>query len=600
MMKAVHEKGPIIEKCIYGLLSLSKSLRKRFGLKIGKYLLKPITRQIFGKNIYGLAVVGTICKPKTAELFLNLGLEWANMYATTETNAPITSTGIRDFYPVNSVGNVNRYKDIKIKIEKPDIDGKGEIYVKTPLIMKGYFKEPELTRDAFDKGYFKTGDLGYINKEGYLFVCGRLKETIMLHNGEKVAASDIDNLYQSVCPDILIASYGVPNNENYDEIHLFIEEMAHSESAIDIAICKLSQKSAETNSTYKVKEIHRIDKIPVTSVGKVKRYLLKEYAQYSSCKNMIPSMKKMQSEKHSSTKEVVIDIVRSFLTVTVMNINMETKIVEDLQFDSLTVFELCAALDERFHVSIEPHLSDDITIGEIIHLIGQRNSSLIDEDIANYPLARTIKHINQFDTFWKISSILWKIDIFGKENINLNENYIFCPNHESYFDGLWIIGSLDNKFKTTICSLAADTLFERKIFRKWLTMLGGIPVHRNGNTASAMRRGYECLQSGEYSLLVHPEGTRTRNGRIGEFKCGAARLSAMTGKKIIPVCIDGAYEIFPPHRKIPRIFDWRHLCRYSLHIYFGEPIAPNGKTEEEIMESIRGYICSVKNNNMCK
>ena len=567
MLKAVHEKGVIIEKSIYGLLSLSGFLRKKFGLKIGKYLLKPITRQIFGKNIYGLAVVGTICKPKTAELFLNLGLEWANMYATTETNAPITSTGIRDYYPVNSVGNVNQYKDIDIKIEKPDIDGKGEIYVKTPLIMKGYFKESELTKVAFDKGYFKTGDLGYINKEGYLFVCGRLKETFILHNGEKVAASDIDTFYQSVCPDILIASCGVPNNEGYDEIHLFIEETAHSESAIDAAVCKLSQKSAETNSIYKVKEMHRIDKIPVTSVGKVKRYSLKENVQHSPRKNIVSSMKKMQSENHSSTKEVVIDIVRSFLTVAVMNISMETKIVEDLQFDSLTVFELCAALDERFHVSIEPHLSDDITVGEIIHLIGQENGGLIDEDIANYPLARTTKHLKIFDIFWKVSSVLWKIDIFGQKNINQNENYIFCPNHESYLDGLWIIGSLDNRIKSTICSLAADTLFERKIFRKWLTMLGGIPVHRNGNTASAMRRGYECLQSGEYSLLVHPEGTRTRNGRLGEFKCGAARLSAMTGIKIIPVCIDGAYEIFPPHRKIPRIFDWGHMRRYPLRIY---------------------------------
>ena len=84
------------------------------------------------------------------------------------------------------------------------------------------------------------------------------------------------------------------------------------------------------------------------------------------------------------------------------------------------------------------------------------------------------------------------------------------------------------------------------------------------------------------------------SGELGEFKLGAAKLSVETGVRIIPVCINGAYEIFPPHRKLPRLLDWKHLRRYTLQIQFGTPISPDGKTAGEITGKIKHQIVSMR------
>ena len=102
-------------------------------------------------------------------------------------------------------------------------------------------------------------------------------------------------------------------------------------------------------------------------------------------------------------------------------------------------------------------------------------------------------------------------------------------------------------------------------------------------------RSRECISDG-YTFLIHPEGTRTRNGELGRFKSGAATLAAETGKKILPVRIDGAYEVYPYNKTFPRLFDWKHFKKYPLTIQFAEPISTEGKTVQEVTEELRKVI----------
>lgn len=123
--------------------------------------------------------------------------------------------------------------------------------------------------------------------------------------------------------------------------------------------------------------------------------------------------------------------------------------------------------------------------------------------------------------FTKITDRCFNVVIKGKENVASGQNYIFCPNHESHFDGLWVIGHLGVEYRNNICSIAADYLFEKYIYREGIILMGEIPTHRSGNTAPAIKQSYECLKNG-MNLLIHPEGTRTRDGKLGDFKLGAA------------------------------------------------------------------------------
>ena len=280
MNDAVHEKGIIVASIIKFLLALSGFSRKHLNINIGRYLFAGVNKKVFGKNYWGLGTGASLCSKATTKFFLNLGFEWANFYATTETNVPTVSTGVFDRYPIEGVGRVDRYDDIQIKIHEPDENSIGEILVKTSLIMKGYFRDPELTAAAFDEeGYFKTGDLGYIDKKNNLHVTGRIKEAIMMHTGKKVAPSDVDNFYGGLMGDAVFASCGVPNkNGTYDEIHLFIEKGELSDKEQQELHERILDLSGQTSTLYQLSGLHFIDTIPMTSIKKVKRFQLKEYA----------------------------------------------------------------------------------------------------------------------------------------------------------------------------------------------------------------------------------------------------------------------------------------------------------------------------------
>jgi long-chain acyl-CoA synthetase len=277
----VQKKGAVPTFIFSMLYSVCGFAFKFFGLNLGKTLLNFVRRKVFGNRIYVLGTGGSKCNASTARFFLNLGVSgWANFYASTETNIPAVTSGVFDKYPVGTEGRVDRFDGVYIKIHNPDENGIGEIRIKTVLIMKGYFRDPELTAAAFDdEGFFKTGDLGYIDKKNYLHVTGRMKEAIMLHTGKKVAPTDVDNFYSGLMGEIIFASCGVPNKDGtYDEIHLFIEKgelTADKQQELRNSIMELS---GQTSTLYQLAGLHFIDKIPMTSIKKVKRFQLKEIA----------------------------------------------------------------------------------------------------------------------------------------------------------------------------------------------------------------------------------------------------------------------------------------------------------------------------------
>lgn len=591
----LHEKGKVVEGTINLLLKLSGFFRKYFGLNIGRKLFKGITSQVFGENIFGIGTGASPCKKSTAEFFLNLGLEWANLYATTETSVPIVATGVHDHYPADTIGNVNAHPEIQIRIGNPDKNGMGEILVKSELMMKGYFRQPEITKTVFEDGYFKTGDYGFIDKKGYLHMTGRIKESIVLRTGKKISPLDVDEYYSSRMQGVEFASKGVTNEEeSYDEIHLFVEDKSYSDNEKENISEELNNISRQAPSMYKLDNIHFIQQIPKTTVGKVKRFCLKvPVEQKKEPARGETNIKKKANgvSGKKSEKEILFGIINHITENKENRVYDETeKLEQDIGLDSLNLFEMCVALQEQTGVSVEGYLHENITIGEVLGLLKGDNDNINQmEDITKYPIKKTRRIQRNFKMFKKISCYFWNIESFGMEMLDFSQQYIFCPNHESHFDSLWIMSCLPIQVQEKICSMAADYLFEKKVYRFGVEIMGGIPVQRRENTTLAMNRIYDCLTKEGYSLLIHPEGTRTRDGNLGEFKLGAAGLAKQTNIKIVPVHIDGAREIYPPDRKYPRLSKENGQKR-KLVIRFGHPIEPANKSEQEITDEIRKHM----------
>jgi 1-acyl-sn-glycerol-3-phosphate acyltransferase len=193
--------------------------------------------------------------------------------------------------------------------------------------------------------------------------------------------------------------------------------------------------------------------------------------------------------------------------------------------------------------------------------------------------------------FGSISRVIWHIEVNGIENIPKTGAFILCPNHESHFDVLWIGSCLPPKLRYQICTLAKKEHFENIFNRLFVSLMGAIPTERQGNILPALSTASQVLRANR-PLLIHPEGTRTRNGKMLPFHRGAANLAIATNTPLIPVRIIGAYNIFPSQRHIPKLFDWFKFKRYKLQIIFGSPIyAPQNQNslvaETNLTEQLR-------------
>ncbi|MCM1314820.1 MAG: AMP-binding protein [Muribaculaceae bacterium] len=590
---AVHEKGKIIETAFNGMLKLSGFSRKYLGINFGRKLFMFIRKEAMGKNIFGFATGASPCRPETAEFYLSLGIEFENFYASTETNVTLTATGVLDRWSPDSVGNVNHHPEIKVRIRQPDKNGTGEIMVKTELIMKGYFRQPELTASVFEDGWFRTGDYGYIDEKGYLYVTGRIKESIILQNGKKVSPADVDNYYIKRLPEYDMASRGIQADGNsYDEIHLFVSVEKLNDKDFSVIYNEIMKVSRNAPEMYRISEIHFIPEIKRTAVGKVKRFRLNP-------DESININEKILLPENISGNDIINTVIECIKRLEMPDddfvISPEMRLNEDIGMESLNIFEMCTELDGIYNVSVEEYLFDEITVSDIAEIIKYgKCRNMPEENLDRYPLEKTRRDLQKFEAFTKLSRKIYNFKIYGKNNIKKGEKYIFCPNHECHFDGMWVIGCLDRETKKNICSVAADYLFKEKIYNFGVKVMGGIPIHRNGNSAPAMKRALKCLKTGKHSLLIHPEGTRTSDGKLGVFKKGAAKLAIKSGVKIIPVCIDGAYEIFPRFKDYPKLFDFDNMKRLPVSIRFGKPISPANKTENELTSEIQQQIYLMK------
>jgi 1-acyl-sn-glycerol-3-phosphate acyltransferase len=110
-------------------------------------------------------------------------------------------------------------------------------------------------------------------------------------------------------------------------------------------------------------------------------------------------------------------------------------------------------------------------------------------------------------------------------------------------------------------------------------------VDRYGNPGPAYERCLEKVRE-DWVVLIHPEGTRTRDGTLGAFKHGAAKLSIEGDRPIVPVKIEGGYAVYPWDRSLPKLFDLRHMRRYELTIRFGKPLLPLGRSVEGLTREL--------------
>lgn len=194
IMRGLREKGIIVYGIISFLMTVSGVIKKSFGFNPGKKMFGAVLSKASLSTIRICICGGGPLAPSVFKKYNQLGIDFVQGYGLTETS-PITNINPIDHYKETSVGKV--CPGIDMKILDPDERGVGEVIIKGPMVMKGYFENPAETAAAFTPdGYFKTGDLGYLDGENYLYLTGRAKNMIVTEGGKNVYPEEIENEFQ--------------------------------------------------------------------------------------------------------------------------------------------------------------------------------------------------------------------------------------------------------------------------------------------------------------------------------------------------------------------------------------------------------------------
>jgi long-chain acyl-CoA synthetase len=194
ILKGVKEKGPIANGLIFLLMGLSFMVKKLTKRNPGKVLLHSVLDKACLSTIRICISGGGPLAPKVFRRYNELGIDFVQGYGLTETS-PILTLNPTDAFIVTSVGKL--LPRVEMKILEPDAEGVGEIAVRGPMVMTGYYKMPAETAEVLDaEGWFRTGDLGRIDENDYVYLEGRAKNLIVTVGGKNVYPEEIENCFQ--------------------------------------------------------------------------------------------------------------------------------------------------------------------------------------------------------------------------------------------------------------------------------------------------------------------------------------------------------------------------------------------------------------------
>ena len=195
MLEVMYKKieKALKDKTKYTLIktmSWVSNLLLKFGVDVRRKMMKPVLDS-FAPNLRILIAGGAPMSKDAIKGFLNLGINLLQGYGLTETS-PVLAGENDKYKRLGSVGFP--LPGIAIEIDNPNKEGIGEIKAKAPTVMLGYYENEEATNEVLKDGWFYTGDLGYIDKDGFLFITGRKKDVIVLKNGKNIYPEELEIL----------------------------------------------------------------------------------------------------------------------------------------------------------------------------------------------------------------------------------------------------------------------------------------------------------------------------------------------------------------------------------------------------------------------
>jgi len=629
-------------------MGLNSRLPRSVRRPLGRWLLRPIHNE-FGRNLRVLASGGSPLDARLAGRLEATGWQVAIGYGLTETS-PLVTLNLPGGGKLASVGRPIPGTEVRIDhTPQPDGDAEtvstsattenrdagkeaGEILVRGPGVFTGYHRLPDKTKESLENGWFRTGDLGYLDHHNYLYVTGRVSTMIVTAGGENVQPDDIEEAYAQ-SPAIReigvleengkLAALVVPETEVVREAR---ESGESIRSALESAIQKHSKRVPSYQRLGQF-QIHR-EALPRTRLGKIRRHKLKRlYEQAAgSDEGEQTHAEPMDVAEMSAQDRALLDDPAVGKTWELLaqkypdrHLTPDTLLRLDLDIDSMEWLNLSLQIRDRTGVELDEEaiaraesvrdLLEEVSAGttrgdqrDDIDPLEDPERCLSDEH-AKYlqprgaftaAASRVMYGLNR-----SLMKRIYRLDIHGSERLPAGP-FIIAPNHASYLDAPVVAAALSwSQLRHTFWGGFVGAVFSNPLMRTISRLARVVPIDPQRGVMSSLAFAAAILRRGD-NLVWFPEGERSPDGRLQSFKPGIGLLLQHLSLPVVPTWIEGTYEALPIGKKTPRL--------RQLRIAFGEPLHPEelGKQEgsgsepptpQQLADALRRAVSQVRDNS---
>ena len=553
--------------------------KKVHSLKFSRFIFAAVHKKMGGHVDYCVCGGAPLDK-EVGEGLTALGFHLLEGYGMTEM-APIIAFTRPGDYICGCAG-----------LPLPSVDCKivnGELCCKGNNLMKGYYNRPEETAEVIDAdGYLHTGDLGYLDERGRVYITGRTKEIIVLSNGKNVQPNEIEYKLEKYDSRVKEAAV-VQNGDMLMGIIVPNEAWARnlSDEEVEIALKKeVIEPYNLTVTNYKKLMsifVYRGD-LPRTKLDKIQRYKLKDIIE-----NKVESVKSKDDSLEEMTNEM--RILKEYIEAEKkIPVHADDHLETDLAFDSLDKVGLQGFIEQTFGVDIQPEVMTTLrSVAEKVEsgkthidvnkmdwheMLLANNSSLeLPSTSVFYPL-----HSKLFKSFLKLNN---RLKIVGEKNVPNKGPFIIAPNHQSFLDGPIVASGLSYKTLKNSYFFATEEHVKHPVVKS-LAKRNNIIIMEKRNLKNSILKLSEVLKLGK-NVVIFPEGSRSYDGEMVPFKKTFAILSKELNVPVVPVCIRGAYDVLPRGSK------W--IKPKKIEVDYLPPVMPaNEDTYDSISDKVRDSI----------
>lgn len=530
----------------FDLLKLaSKSVATLTGRNVGRVLFRSVHQQLGGR-LRAFISGGASLAPQVHEEFTALGLELCEGYGLTET-APIVT--------VNPLGEVRKgsvglpLPGVEVRVLYPDARGVGEIAVRGPNLTAGYFRNLGATERALRDGWLHTGDVGYLDRDGYLHLTGRIKDIIVTPAGKNVYPEEVEQHYTGLAGVRQLCVVGLWDEQSLGEaIHAVVvpEAAVLADSAGEAALRHaLKQRSWALPTYQRVQHIHlSAEELPRTPAGDLDRQTVRRRLQ--------------ESQRPSSQRSLLVG----------PRADNDDGLAELLQGDEANAEGpfLPATPSPQHANGRTTAVAEPAPATAWGRVLGTRPIA----DDAQWLSAGLGKQTARALMRKAMQLYAWSwfsFKVSGAEHLPAGA-FIVAANHCSHLDTGAVVTAFGDR-GADLCVMGARDYFFNRRLKGWFfhTFLNVVPFDRTENMIKGLRQARAVLLS-QRPVLIFPEGTRSLTGELQSFKAGIGLLALELGVPVVPCHIDGTHAALPKGRAIPR--------RAKIHVRFAPPVRMEG------------------------